>query len=165
MKEIIIQELLKKAKQLQEQGKDWHFHMLTPDCIFNVRSDKHAFVLENRTDNETHVVYSDERYMEVGQKLVKMLHGNEILDENKGTSKLRDEKIQIILQKAKELNERNIPWHHHMLFPDCIFNKHKEKWCIVFEDPEEDKTIEFVSDREPKEVLRKIEILYYKQKK
>ena len=70
MKEITIEQAEEKAKEWQSQGKKWHFHMLTPDCVFNENKEKHAFVLENRTDDETFVVYSEKRYMDLGQKLV-----------------------------------------------------------------------------------------------
>lgn len=163
MEETNIKELIEKAKEFQKQGKKWHFHMLTPDCVFNERKDKNAFILENETDKQSFVVYSDERYMEQGQILVKMLHGKEILKED--SMKQEDENIKLILEKAKKLNEEGIHWHHHMLFPDCIFNKHKGKWCIVFEDKEENKVIESISEYEPKENLRKIEVLFYAQKK
>jgi hypothetical protein len=163
MQEITIDEVMEKAKQLQKEGKKWHFHMLTPDCMFNEKKEKHAFVLENETDNEVFVVYSDERYMKEGQELVKMIHGNEIMAE--GAKPIEDENIKLMLEKAKKFNEEGIHWHHHMLFPNCIFNKHKGKYCIVFEDKEENRIIESVSDEEPKENLNKIEVLYYQQKK
>jgi len=53
LEEISIEKVVKLAVQWQSEGKKWHFHMLTPDCIFNERNDKHAFVLENRIDQET----------------------------------------------------------------------------------------------------------------
>jgi hypothetical protein len=163
MQKMSIEEIMQKAKEFQEEGKKWHFHMLTPDCMFNERKDKQAFILENETDSQNFVTYSDKRYMEQGQTLVKMLHGNQIL-KDKMLEEKEDKNIKLMVQKAKNLNKRGINWHHHMLFPDCIFNKHKGKWCIVFEDKSTGKLIESVSDNEPKENLRKIEILYYAQK-
>jgi len=165
MKETTIEEVEKKASLWQSQGKRWHFHMLTPDCTFNKRNDKHAFVLENRTDNETYAVYSDKRYMETGQKLVKMIHGDKILGKSKENAGSTNENIKTILKKAKELTEKGVQWHHHMLFPDCIFNKHPGKWNITFEDRENNSIIEALYDKEPVNDLREIEILYYKQKR
>ena len=139
--------------------------MLTTACVFNERRDKHAFVLENRTDNQTYVVYSDEPHVAADQELVVMLHGDTILDRELGTSS-SNEKMQTVLEKAQDLNERNIPWHHHMLFPDCIFNQHQGRWTILFEDErtgEEDKTIEILYDEEPVDDLRSIEVLYFEQ--
>lgn len=164
MIELTIQELVKKAKELHTQGKKWHFHMLTPDCMFNQRKDKHAFVLENTTDSGVFVTYSDRRYMKEGQELVKLIHGESILDKNRQDSGKEDRSMNVMLERARELNEKGIHWHHHMLFPDCIFNKHKGKWCIVFEDKEKNKIYECISEEEPLESLRKIEVLYYAQK-
>ncbi|MFC2143628.1 hypothetical protein ACFLQN_04490 [Candidatus Aenigmatarchaeota archaeon] len=162
MEETSIEDIMEKARSFQKQGKKWHFHMLTPDCTFNEKKDKHAFVLENVTDSETYVVYSDTRYMEQGQELVKMIHGDKITESSSTESD--DDSISEILEKAKQLNEKEVHWHHHMFFPECEFNKHKGKWCIVFEDNEEGKIIEFLSDSEPTENLKKIEALYYAQK-
>ena len=164
MQEITIEEAMAKAKEFQAKGKKWHFHMLTPDCMFNERKDKQAFVLENRSDGQVFVVYSDKRYMEEGQTLVKMLHGKKILGEEATGARPEHPNLKIILEKAKRLNEKGIHWHHHMLFPECVFNKHKGKWCLVFEDKEEKKLIEATYEEEPTEDLRKIEILYYAQK-
>lgn len=165
MEEITIQELVSIAKKIHTERKKCHFHMLTPDCMFNERKDKQAFVLENETDNKVFVAYSDERYMEEGKELVKLIHGDKIVEDKETDSKIVDEDIKLILEKTKKLNEQGIHWHHHMLFPNCIFNKHKGKWCIVFEDTEENKITESVSDDEPTNNLRAIEVLYYQQKK
>jgi hypothetical protein len=162
MRATSIEEIMNKAREFNAHGKKWHFHMLTPDCMFNERKDKHAFVLENETDDEVFVTYSDERYMEQGKELVEMLHGTSI---TKGKCASEDENMELMLRKAKELNEGGISWHHHMLFPNCIYNKHKGKWCIVFEDKEQNRVIESVSDKEPTADLSKIEKLYYEQKR
>ena len=163
MQEMTIEELVGKVKDLHREGKKWHFHMLTPDCMFNERKDKQVFVLENETDSETFVVYSDKRYMEEGKELVQLLHGDAIT-ENGSDGETADENMKLMLEKAASFNEKGVHWHHHMLFPNCIFNKNKGKWCIVFEDKEEDRIIESVSEKEPKENLGKIEVLYYAQK-
>ncbi|MBW2973928.1 hypothetical protein KY346_06070 [Candidatus Woesearchaeota archaeon] len=165
MQETNFDEVENLAKELQSQGKKWHFHMLTPDCVFNKNKGKHAFVFENVSDNKTYVVYSDERNMELGQKLVKMIHGDKILKKEENAIPSKNEKIKKILEKAKNLNERGIHWHHHMLFPNCIFNEHSGKWNIVFEDQETGEKIEVLYDDEPVDDLREIEVLYYAQKK
>ncbi|UCD04565.1 MAG: hypothetical protein JSW73_02950 [Candidatus Woesearchaeota archaeon] len=163
MIEMTIEEMIERAKQLQAEGKKWHFHMLTPDCMFNENKTKNAFVLENETDEESYVNYSDDRHMREGQMLVKMLHGNAILGTDSLSSQ-ENEKLKDILQKAKEYNDKEIHWHHHMLFPNCIYNKHRGKYCIIFEDPNTNKLTELVYDAEPQDDLRKIEVLFYKQK-
>ena len=93
MEEVTIQQLMEKAKQLEKQRKKWHFHMLTPNCVFNKHKDKHAFILENETDKENFVVYSSERYMKKGQTLVKMIHGKDIIKEKSGEVGKDNEKI------------------------------------------------------------------------
>ncbi len=163
MIETTIDNIMEKAKQFHSEGKKWHFHMLTPDCTFN-ESDKQAFVLENTTDSEVYVTYSDKRYMTEGKELVQLIHGASIVAEESTESPEDDKAVKEIVRRAEELNDKGAHWHHHMLFPDCIYNKHKGNWCIVFEDPETGKTLEYVSKEEPKEALRKIEVLYYAQK-
>lgn len=68
-------------------------------------------------------------------------------------------------QKAKQLNKSGKAWHHHMLFPGCMFNKHVGKYVIVFENKKAGEIIESISDDEPKGDLQHIETLFYKQKK
>ena len=137
--------------------------MLTPDCVFNERGDKYAFVLENSTDDQTYVVYSDEPPIETDHELLILLYGDEILDEDKGTTASSNAKMQVVLQKAKELNEKNSPWHHHLLSPDCIFNKHEGKWNIFFENAEDAEVIEVLYEEDPVDDLRRIEILFFER--
>ena len=164
MEEITIQELVEKAKQLHSEGKKWHFHLLMPKCVFNQRKDKHAFVLENTTDNKTYVVYSDKRYLKEGEQLVKLLYGNRILEKPEERSSIQNRNIIPMLERANELNKGGIMWHHHLLFPDCVFNKDKGKWNIFFEDPEKNNVIQALYEEEPVSDLKRIEVLYYKQK-
>lgn len=158
-----IEDIVQKAKQFQSGGKKWHFHMLTPGCTFN-DSKKHAFVLENTTDSEVYVTYSDKRYMAEGKELVQLIHGATIVSEGSTNLPEDNSTVNEMARRAEELNKRGVHWHHHMFFPDCIYNRHKGSWCIVFEDPETGKMLEHVSKDEPKEALRRIEVLYYAQK-
>ena len=103
--------------------------------------------------------------MELGQKLVKMIHGDKILRKEENAISSENEQIKMILGKAKELSERGICWHHHMFFPTCIFNEHSGKWNVVFEDQETRENVEILYDDEPVDDLREIEVLYYAQKK
>lgn len=164
MKEISIQELVNLAKQFHLGKEKWHFHMLAPNCLYNNRKGKHTFILENETKNEFFIVYSDQKYVEEGKELVKLLHGDKIVENKDLNLETIDEKIKLILKKAKKLSERGIHWHHHMLFPNCVFNKHKGQWVIVFEDDEENEIIESISKNEPIENLRAIESAFYQQK-
>ena len=161
MIEITIEECRKKAKLWHAQKDSWHFHVLAPQCAFNTRRDNYALVLENRTDIRTYVVFSESEFVKVSQELVKLLHGDRILDKDEAKASRGSEKIQAVLRRARELNQRNLAWHHHMLFPDCVFNKHSGKWNIVFEDKQDESVVEIVYDVEPVDDLRLIEVLYF----
>ena len=91
-----------------------------------------------------------------------MLHGEEILNSYLKIEKSPNNHLMSIIRRAMELNKKKIQWHHHLLFPDCIFNHHK-KWNIVFEDPENGKKTETFYDSEPKDDLLEIEKLIYSQ--
>lgn len=165
MQEKSIEEIEVIANNLQANSQSWHFHILTPKCQLNTEK-RFAFILEDSSNNNSYVCYSDKPYMEVGKKLVKLLHGDKIASgEQKAEQSNVKEKLEItqIIRRANELKRSGKQWHHHMLFPDCIFNKHHGNWALVFEDPETGEIIESVSSSEPKEDLCKIETLYYQQ--
>ena len=151
------------AKELSSEGKLWHFHMLTPDCSFN-ESGKQAFVLEDVSGGNIYVTHSEERYMDSGKRLVELLHNMKVPDKEKESEKINNDSVQTILDKAQELNNKGIAWHHHMLFPDCVFNKYNGKWNIIFEDKESGEVLEALYDNEPTEDLREVEKFFYAQK-
>ncbi|MFH1650416.1 MAG: hypothetical protein ABIA93_07775 [Candidatus Woesearchaeota archaeon] len=161
MNETTFRAIENRAMKLQSDNTRWHFHMLTPECKFN-ESNKHAFVLEDRSSGETFVVYSEERNMALGKKLVAMLHGDKIVEEKKDSEPT--DKVKAVLARAKELAKEGKQWHHHMLFPDCALNKHAGKWNIIFENPNADTVTEILYDDEPKADLNAIEVEYYSQK-
>ena len=161
LQEIPIQELLKKAHEFQRLKKKWHFHILLPGCKFNNKK-LHAFVLENETDIQYFVSYSKKRRMNEGKIMVKLLYGEMIL-ENVEDEQHPPKEIECILERARALNKICEEWEHHLLSPKCIFNKNKGKWVNVFEDNEE--VVESIMVYEPISDLKKIERLYYAQKK
>lgn len=122
--------------------------------------------MENLSDNEDFVCCSNEPYVDVGKELVKLLHGSDIV-KKKGEEQKSKPSPQVtkLLLRARKLNSQGKNWHHHMLFPGCVFNKHKSKFVIIFEDKDTGNIIESVSDKEPKGDLKHIETLYYAQKK
>jgi hypothetical protein len=163
MKETTIKNIIVLAKQLHAQGKKWHFHMLAPNCLLNKRKGKHAFILES--EEETYITYSDTRHMAEGKALVALLHGASIVEAENRDPVVDDKKLEAVLEKARAWNERNLSWHHHVLFPACVFNKAKGKWCIIIEDPDGKKAAELVSEDEPRSHQKAIELLFYQQKK
>jgi len=145
-----------------DEGKRWHFHSLAPGCAFNSQRDHYALVLENRTEGQTTIIYSSEEFSEISQELVKMLHGKSILDREQDRDASNNEMFRQIMQRARDLQQKGIAWHHHMLFPDCIFNQHRGKWNIVFESGEDEGIVEVLYDEEPTADLRTIEVAYFR---
>ncbi len=181
MQELPIEELRLHALRLQAEGKSWHFHLLTPACVFNEREDAHAFVLEDMTDGAVFVAYAvgetqsgdahtgyaavdlPARYMEIGEELVRVLYGDSILDMEQGTTASENADMQKILDRARELNEQGVPWHSHLLVPGCMFNQRPDRWGLVFEDSTSDEAVVVRYDQDPVDDLRRIEVLYYEQ--
>lgn len=179
MEKITIDIIKLTAQDLVKQGKDWHFHILTPECQLN-ETKEYALILENNSDDQTWVYHSDKPQMDVGKYLVQILHGKEVVGEKQNQPEVGQplaenieteesgnvsEQVQKILQKAKQLNSQGKFWHHHMLFPACKFNPHPGKFTIMFEDQETGEVIESVTNQEPKSDLKLIETLFYAQKK
>jgi hypothetical protein len=162
MKSINLKQLKHQASALNNADKQWHFHILTPECVLN-NSGKFALIIENTTDEDISEYYFNEAPMELGKELVKLLYGNKILKEEKVTKPMPPE-MQAMINRAKELSIQGKHWHHHMLFPSCIYNKHKDKYSILFEDPETKEMMEYLSNDNPVEELNEMEILYYNQK-
>lgn len=163
--EVSVAEILRKAAMWQAAGDPWHFHLLTPGCMFNERNDLYALVLENTSLQEVYVSYSDELQMEADRILLPLLHGDEIVDEQEAVLDTGTRSIQPILKRARELNAQGVAWHHHMLFPGCIFSHQPDRWVIAFEDPETGQVLEAFYEREPKSDLRQIEWLFAEQQR
>src|SRR3990167_4744759 len=85
------------TKQFSNQKKDWHFHILTPECQLN-NTDKYALILENNSDNQTRVCYSDNPPMEVGKELVQLLHGENIM--------AKEQKALRVIKSKNKINEK-----------------------------------------------------------
>ena len=161
--ETSIEEIQEKAKVWHASGKEWHFHMMLPGCVYNERQHKQAFVLENTSDGEAFVFYSDEPQKEVYHALLLLLHGSDIMDEDKWRADTVSDAIRPILRRAIELNQHRVAWHHHILFPGCMYSQDMAKWAIAFEDPETGEATEIVYEEEPVGEFRQIELLFFDQ--
>jgi hypothetical protein len=158
--------IVKIAQKLNKEGKKWHFHILSPGCIFN-KNKQFALILEDSENDKQYIYLSLKKAVDTGQKLVELLHGKGV-SKNKKTKQgkgMVSSKVQEIVAKAKELNNKGIAWHHHLLFPDCIFNTDPRYYTLVFEDPLNKKVIKDISKEEPKEALQLIESLLFAHKK
>ncbi len=158
MQEISLDSIKLKAESFHRQGLKWHFHILTPDCKFNEDS-RYVFIIESPT--RTYVYYSNKAEKELGKELVPLLHGSKVLKEEATTSNHQpSEKVLKIIQLAKYLNEQGKEWHHHVLFPGCIYNKNSPKFTLIFEGAEE--VLENVTQNEPTADIKLIEPLFYR---
>lgn len=162
-KERTLDEIEALAQQSFQKKQGWHFHILTRDCLLN-DSDSYVLILETSVNEEIFVHCCSEKPIAVSKRLSQLLHGQDIVRETfaSETPQMAETAVKII-NRAKELSTKGILWHHHMLFPDCIFNNHKGQWTLMLEDLENEQTLESVSDCEPLPALKEIETLFYGQ--
>lgn len=156
-------EIVEMARCCHIEGKRWHFHILAPDCCYNERRGSYALVLENRTDDRTLIAYGNDPFVSISQELVTLLHGKKVLDKDLWSNRSNNPSFETVLERARALSRRNIFWHHHLFFPDCVLNDHGGKWNIVFEDPENHEILETQYDDEPIDDLARLEVLYFSQ--
>lgn len=164
MDERTIFQIVEIAKRCHDAGADWHFHVFPPGCAFNSQPDRFALVLEDRSGDETFVVYGNHPFIDASQELVTLLHGDTVLDQQKAKTQSGNPGIQQVLERAVALIDRNQFWHHHMFFPNCVFNRQAGMWNLIFEDPETGEVLETVYPEEPLADLNRLEVLYFSQK-
>lgn len=143
MKEVSMEEIRAHAHKMHAMQEPWHFHMLSSHCILNAKK-RYAFVFEGK---ETLVFYSETPQKEAGKALVTMLDKH--VKENGLAAG--------ITAQAKLFIEQGEDWHHHKIYPHCVFNKHPGKWGVLLERDE--TVIEQFFDEEPD--ICKIETLFY----
>ena len=150
---------IRKASRWQRKGVKWHFHLLSPRCLFNPTKG-HELFIESGKGN--YVAKSTKPLTEIARHLAQLLHGEKI---TKIATSLSSGQIKTLLKRAEHLNHKKIRWHHHLLFPHCMFNKKWGKWIIALEDPLENKLTEIIYPHFPKSDLKKVENLFYGQRK
>jgi hypothetical protein len=152
-----------KALEHYEAGLTWHFHVMTPNCMFNEQP-KYALLLETPTGTVVHYSDSAEPVTKLGKELAPLAHKADVLQRASAPKGYAPSPaVGQIIARAKELNAKQVEWHHHVTFAGCQFNKGGHKFTLVLEDPESGKTLESVSDEEPINDLRQIEPLFYSQ--
>ena len=154
---IPLDSCLELAQSLAVQHRRWHSHALTPGCTHNPYAD-YAIVIEDDTDHRAFIAPST-GYPEVDKELVRLLHGDDILDPESTAATTGEPINSTLLERVREINGRSEPWHHHMCFPDCAFNEQRGKWTIVLES--EGGRLWESWEQEPANVLREIEVLYF----
>lgn len=151
---------IRKASRWQRKGAKWHFHLLSPGCLFNPTK-WHELVLES-AGHGNYLVRSHRPLVEIARHLAQILHKGKSakVQTSPGVSK-----VSILLKRAEHLNHKKVKWHHHLLFPHCTFNKQWGKWILAFEDPLNNRLTELVYQHFPESDLKKVEKLFYSQKR
>lgn len=160
MQLLPLEVLHKKALTYAKTDTAWHFHLLSPTCLFNSEK-RFAFIVEMPEKNESFVYYSDKPQKELGAELSPLLHKFAAQPSEPAPPTING---MAIVERAKVLHEQNIAWHHHVLFPGCIFNKRSPSFVLTLEDPITGSVMESVTEYEPKGDLQYMEPLFYAQK-
>ena len=156
---IPLESCLGHARKLLAAGRPWHSHVLSPGCAHNPDPNRYAIVIEDEQAGVAYLAPSD-RFPEVDKHLVRLLHGDDILDAavaDADPSRARHNSR--LLDGLAPLQASKTPWHHHMHFPACVLNPHPGRWCIAVESPEGTFSETFAD--EPVTVLRQVEVLYF----
>ncbi len=166
MIEVSAERLLEIGRELAGSGERWHNHVLSPDCKLNER-EQCALIVEASDRSEVYVTYSDDPMMDVGRALATMVHGADPLAaaDSETTEVVQADSAAVteMMRRAKDFAARGIHWHHHILFPECVFNPHPGDWTLVFEDPETGETLESVTIDKPEQDIRVTETLFFSQ--
>jgi len=152
------------ARDLQQAGRAWHSHVLPPGriCLHNPYPDCYAIVIEDDTGDKAYIAAS-EGFPQVDKQLVRMLHGDDILEvvEN-SPADLEKIAASSLLKKLYKIHETGQDWHHHMCFPKCIFNPNPGRWSITVEAGEVGSNYFYESwDDEPVAILREVELMFF----
>lgn len=164
MEEATLNEIRDLALSANERSVAWHFHIMSPDCFLNT-NDKYAFVLEIPSESCVYVNFSDKAEKELAAELSPLLHGADVMDAHATEEAyVPPEIVEQMTQRAKELNEKNAQWHHHMLFPDCIFNGYAPHHVLVLEDSTTGEALVSITEYDPIDDLKQIENLFFVNK-
>ncbi len=147
---------IRKAIRWTRNGVDWHFHLLSPGCLYN-STREHELFLESKFG--AFVARSWRSLVTIAKHLLHLLEKRNV----KRVSASSALGIGKVLLQAKHLNDKKIRWHHHLLYPHCVLNKKRGKWAIIFEDPLNNKVTELFYSSYPGKDLNKLELLFYKQ--
>ena len=164
MEKTNYSDIIGKAGDLKAAGKKWHFHLLNKSCVFNKNKGQFTIVLENEETGENFYTLFEEKPLPESKKLADLSYGEGFLDYKDGGDNPGEgpnPEFETLLARAKVCMAQNIAWHNHHLYPECIYNTHPGKHCIVFEEEVSARTMTAVYSRKPKADLVAIETLLY----
>ncbi len=156
--EIPMEQVIPLALGFIAGGKQWHSHAISPGCHFNPWPDCYAVVLEDNSDNIAYISPS-ETFPEADKQLVRLLHGDDILNPDIRFDDGDISRQSSLLQQVIRINQQGIRWHHHMNFPQCLMTPQTRRWMITVESAH--GVFQEDYDEEPKEILRQLEVLYF----
>lgn len=160
--ELSREEIVAHCMSLHADGRQWHFHSLTPNCRFNPKQGRYCFIIEDSETKEIWCTFADSNYTSECNELVQVLHGETILSTSD-----RDENAQeaAIIKSVREAVECGEDWHHHMMKPNCVLSPNPVLHVISLERSSTPEFEFHESDHPPDDVLREIELLYFEGKK
>lgn len=156
---IPMERCIDLAEALRSASRRWHSHALWPGCVENPFPD-FGVVIEDPEAGTSYAAAS-EGFPEVDKQLVRMLHGNDILDPDRGVATTGETVLSTTLDQARTAAAQGQAWHHHMCFPDCAFNREPGKWTMLLEVGGDTSWESW--DSEPVDVLWEFEILTFSQ--
>jgi hypothetical protein len=155
---VALGNCLRLAQGIERAGKGWHHHVLSPGCLHNPYAASYALVIEDDTEGVAYIAPS-EGFPDVDKDLVRLLHGEDILDATKVRANA-DIMETALLRLVSELDAKGTAWHHHMHFPSCVLSPHKGKWSIAIES--DGHAVYETYAHEPVEILRAVEVSYFR---
>lgn len=156
---VPLDAVLDIATGFRRTGRRWHSHVLSPGCVHNPYATRFAIVVEDDDDGRAYISASTV-FPEVDRSLVKMLHGDTILDRSRPSALVRTRPGASTLPvRVADIDGHHIAWHHHMHFPGCALSPRPDLWTIAVESDKGDFFETF--DGEPVDVLRELEVLYF----
>lgn len=154
---VPLESCLDLARRLQALQHPWRSHVLPPDCDRN-SFPRHAVVIED--DRERRVYAAPSRdFPEVDRDLVRMLHGNDIVDRGSTAAATGGRIDSALIGRVRAIDGSGRPWHHHMCFSACAFNPEPGRWTIDLESGDSSWSESW--DDEPVDVLREIEVMFF----
>ena len=154
---IPMEECVGLAESLQAKSRRWHSHAIWPGCLESPYPD-YAVIIEDSEGGRSFISPSD-TFPEVDKVLVRMLHGDDILDPRRSHGDADAPVESKVLDVVRAAVAKGAAWHHHMCFPDCVFNREPGKWTISVESG--DDLCWESWDAEPTDVLWELEILCF----
>ncbi len=157
--EVPLDGVLDVALSLRQDGKRWHSHVLSPGCAHNAYPGRFAVVVEDDQEGRACIAASS-AFPDVDRALVKLLHGDDILDKDKTAAATgATPPASGLPARLADIDRRGVGWHHHMHFPRCALSPEPGRWTISVESDEGAFYETF--DNEPVDVLRELEVLYF----